>query len=415
MSKAADRPKVPKLRFPEFEGEWEAQQLSSLVDEKRKVTYGIVQPGEFVEDGVPLVRGGDYSDGWVTLDKIVRVTHEIDRPYKRSKLQRGDLLLTIVGANTGTVAVVPEWLEGANITQTTARIAIDKTKADPSFMEQALQTRAGRREVYKFLKGAAQPGLNLSDVEKFAIAAPELEEQSKVASFVKAVDQRIFALSRKLERVETYKKGMMQRLFSQELRFTREDGSPFPDWEEKRLGELAQFVRGANLSKGDLSCSGLYPAIHYGELFTVYREIISEVISRTDRQDCTESVCGDVLMPSSDVTPDGLARGSTIQVSGAMIGGDVNIVRPSANLVSAFLSYWISGHRKRFMRLVSGTTVKHLYISDLKTIIIDLPHPEEQRKIADFLTALDEKIDAVAGQIDAMQRFKKGLLQQMFV
>ena len=67
------------------------------------------------------------------------------------------------------------------------------------------------------------------------------------------------------------------------------------------------------------------------------------------------------------------------------------------------------------MRLVSGTTVKHLYISDLKTIIIDLPHPDEQRKIAEFLAALDDKIDAVAGQIDAMQRFKKGLLQQMFV
>lgn len=205
-----------------------------------------------------------------------------------------------------------------------------------------------------------------------------------------------------------YKKAMMQRLFSGGLRFASKDGSPFPNWHEKRLGDLANFFRGSNLSKSDLDKEGQYPAIHYGELFTVYSEVIFDIKSKTHRADCTPSVSGDVLMPSSDVTPDGLARGSTIKKSGVMLGGDINIIRPNESLDSTYLSYWIGGHRKRFMRLVSGTTVKHLYLSDLKSIAISLPHSEEQQKIADFLSALDAKIDAVARQIDAMQDFKKG-------
>src|ERR1700754_3096571 len=96
--------------------QWPLTQLSELVQSERKITYGIVQPGDFVSDGVPLVRGGDYSTSWVPLQSIKRVRPEIDAPYKRSKLRAGDLVVTIVGAKTGNVARVPDYLEGANIT-----------------------------------------------------------------------------------------------------------------------------------------------------------------------------------------------------------------------------------------------------------------------------------------------------------
>jgi restriction endonuclease S subunit len=215
--------------------------------------------------------------------------------------------------------------------------------------------------------------------------------------------------------LKLYKKGMMQRLFSQELRFTKPDGSPFPDWQEKRLGEVAKFLRGASLSKADLTSEGSNPAIHYGELFTQYSEIIKSIVSKTSRTDCTRSASGDILMPSSDVTPDGLGRASALFQADVMLGGDINIIRPTGSVVSEFLSYWIAQNKRVFIRLVTGTTVKHLYTSDLKSIVVSLPHPEEQQKIADTLTALDTKIDAVTAQMDIMLRFKKGLLQQMFV
>ncbi|MEP6868934.1 MAG: restriction endonuclease subunit S, partial [Novosphingobium sp.] len=217
---------VPTLRFPEFSGAWKEKRLGDLVDPKRKITYGIVQPGEFVAEGVLLVRGGDYSDGWISTSEIKRVTVEIDKPYRRSKLKSGDLLLTIVGANTGNVAVVPSHLEDANITQTTARIAIDRQMASSTYVEQILKSRAGKKEVYSYIKGAAQPGLNLTDVVKFRFLAPTLPEQRKIAEFLGAVDARVALLGRRREALRGYKKGMMQRLFSQRLRFTKPDGSP---------------------------------------------------------------------------------------------------------------------------------------------------------------------------------------------
>ncbi|SLN75392.1 Type I restriction modification DNA specificity domain protein [Roseisalinus antarcticus] len=165
--------------------------LAKLVQKGRKITYGIVQPGEFVADGVILVRGRDYSAGWRDIDGFMRVTPEIDAPYKRSKLKPGDLVLTIVGANTGTVAVVPAWLDGANITQTTARIAVDSTKAIPGYVEQVLRSAIGQEAVYRFQKGGAQPGLNLADVEKFEIPLPPLPEQRKIAEILRTWDQAL--------------------------------------------------------------------------------------------------------------------------------------------------------------------------------------------------------------------------------
>ncbi len=170
---------------------WHERPLSSVVERGRKITYGIVQPGGFVGDGVPLVRGGDYSDGWAALADIKRVRPEIDAPYKRSRLKQGDILLTIVGANTGHTAVVPDWLDGANITQTTARIAVDREIAAPTFILHWLRSEFGQDEVRKHVKGAAQPGLNLEDVERFAVVAPSLTEQRQIAAVLDLWDNAI--------------------------------------------------------------------------------------------------------------------------------------------------------------------------------------------------------------------------------
>jgi type I restriction enzyme S subunit len=206
-----------ELRFKDEQGnefsDWRKKPLREFIDPARKITYGIVQPGKFVEQGVPLVRGGDYSFGWVPLGQIKRVTKEIDLPYKRSKLQSGDLLLTIVGANTGTVAVVPDWLSGANITQTTARIAINNIQADSRFVKQCLLSSVGQNEVKRYVKGAAQPGLNLSDVEKFMISAPSLPEQKKIADFLTSIDKKINLISTELNHAQSFKKSLLQQMF----------------------------------------------------------------------------------------------------------------------------------------------------------------------------------------------------------
>ena len=197
--------------------------LAKLVQKGRKITYGIVQPGEFVADGVILVRGRDYSAGWRDIDGFMRVTPEIDAPYKRSKLKLGDLVLTIVGANTGSVAVVPAWLDGANITQTTARIAVDSTKAIPGYVEQVLRSAIGQEAVYRFQKGGAQPGLNLADVEKFEIPLPPLPEQKAIASVLSTLDAEIASLEALRGKVQEQKRGLMAELLTGRVRVKGEE------------------------------------------------------------------------------------------------------------------------------------------------------------------------------------------------
>ena len=120
-------------------------------------------------------------------------------------------------------------------------------------------------------------------------------------------------------------------------------------------------------------------------------------------------------MPTSDVTPNGLGCATAFFVDGAVIGGDINIIRPSESVDSAYLSYWISAHKYKFIEKVTGTTVKHIYLKDIKPIEVLLPSLEEQSEIAKSLMSIDGRISFTERQIENMQSFKKGLLQQMFV
>jgi type I restriction enzyme S subunit len=161
---------------------WEVSQLRRIVESGRRITYGIVQPGELDPSGRFMVRGQDYSSGWVQPERIFRVSELIEVPYKRSRLSQGDIVLTIVGAGVGNVAITPAWLDGANITQTTARVAIDRSKADGEFIAAVLQGPVGRRNVKLYVKGAAQPGLNLEHVRIFLVPVPPLEEQKQIVT-----------------------------------------------------------------------------------------------------------------------------------------------------------------------------------------------------------------------------------------
>ena len=390
---------VPSLRFPEFSCEWEVKHLSELGIFKSGVGFSeLEQGGNF---GVPFFKVSDMNLAGNEI--IMQIANNFVDQKQIDRLGYKPITSdSVIFAKVGAAIFLERKRKARNFLIDNNMMAFVPGKElnyDFCF------TQFSTIHLSKFAQVGALPSYNSGDIGIIKVGLPTLPEQQKIAAFLGAVDARAGLLGRRREALRTYKRGIMQRLFARELRFTKPDGSLFPDWQEKRLGEVAKFMRGSNLAKGDLDELGQFPAIHYGQLFTEYNEIISEVRSTTNRSDCTLSVAGDVLMPSSDVTPDGLARGSALHMGGVMLGGDINIIRPSRSIFSNFLSYWITGHKKIFMRLVSGTTVKHLYISDLKSVSIPLPHPEEQQKIADFLTALDAKIAAVTAQLNATQAF----------
>jgi restriction endonuclease S subunit len=216
----------------------------------------------------------------------------------------------------------------------------------------------------------------------------------------------------KLEaKVNRHLEGAMQELLTGKKRLPGFNG----EWEVKRLGEVASFYKGKGLPKSLLDPFGTEPCIHYGELFTRYPETIHEVLSRTSRlQDGFRSVANDVLMPTSDVTPTGLAKASCVRANGIILGGDILVIRPNANFVfGSFLSYVIRHAEDQILQLVTGTTVFHLYATDMKKFTFLMPSVPEQQAIVAVLDDMDAEIAALEARLAKARQLKQGMLQEL--
>jgi type I restriction enzyme S subunit len=196
-----------------------------------------------------------------------------------------------------------------------------------------------------------------------------------------------------------------------ELRFPEFSES----WDITSVSDLCNVYKGGSFSKADMDDNGSEPCIHYGELFTKYNEVISVIYSKTNKSDGFKSKVGDILMPSSDVTPTGLAKASAITLDNVVLGGDMNIIRPKTSINSIFLSYLLNHSKREIIKLVSGTTVKHIYPSQIITCqLYIVKNGIEQQKIASCLSSLDEVIAAHSQKLALLKEHRKGLMQNLF-
>lgn len=407
---------TPQLRFPEFSGEWEEKKLSEVAEINRGKSKHRPRNAKILYGGkYPFIQTADIREASLYLENFTQTYSE--QGLKQSKLWDKDTLCITIAANIAETAILkikacfPDSIIG---------LLPNREKSTVLFIKH--QFDKFKIDIQRLAQGVAQDNLNLEKLSKLKFKFPTLPEQEKIAAFLSAIDKKIELLTQKKELLTTYKKGVMQQIFpstgsgnAPKLRFKPENGETYPDWEEKKLREVCTFLRGSALSKSDIIENGKYKCIHYGELFTVYNEVIQEVKSTTDIEGSSLSKCGDVLMPSSDVTPDGLATACCLKLNSVVLGGDINILRPIA-VHSEFLSYLLNFSKNAIIRIVTGTTVKHIYNKDVKTLSFTLPNSiEEQTQIAKFLSALDVKINLVNTQLEQTQHFKKGLLQQLFV
>ena len=400
---------VPKLRFPEFEGNWERKKLSEV---SKNAMYGMNSSAiEF--DGInKYIRITDIDE-----DTRSYIPSPLTSPdgiiEEKYKLKANDIVFARTGASVGKSYIYKE--SDGNLFFAGFLIKFNINRANSKFVFYETLRYNYDKWVKTVSMRSGQPGINSEEYKEFNLTLPQSEEQQKIATFLTSVDERLTLLAQQKEKLELYKKGVMQQIFSQKLRFKDENGKEYPDWEEKKLGDLFNFLRGSSLSKNDLKLDGKNLCIHYGELFTIHNEEIKYILSRTDISG-TLSKSGDILMPSSDVTPNGLATASAIFHENVIIGGDINILRPSKSLNSLYFSYYLNFSKKEIIKLVTGTTVKHIYNKDVKLLKLKVSKSlEEQQKIASFLSAIDVQIEGVNKKIAQTKTFKKGLLQQLFV
>lgn len=197
------------------------------------------------------------------------------------------------------------------------------------------------------------------------------------------------------------------------LRFPEFSG----EWEQKRLGEIVRISKGSGISKSDITSEGQYPCIRYGELYTRYSEVITEVFSKTNLRDKSSVISGenDLLIPSSGETALDIARTSHVVPKNVLLGGDMTILSLEKNDSGFFFAYYLSnGKKKEIAKLAQGNSVVHIYGSHLKTLEITRPSTEEQQRIASFLTTVDDWIENLKKQKAAQEKYKKGMMQKIF-
>jgi type I restriction enzyme S subunit len=400
----------PRIRFSQFIEDWKPVSLKEIT---LLITKGTT-PSYFTEEGIRYIKIESLKNNTVVYSQCLYIDHKThEGPLKRSILKENDLLFAIAGATIGKCCIVPKESLPANTNQALSIIRLSQHQNN-KFVFFNLQSNKMQRYIKDNTSVGAQPNLNLEQIGNFSFHSPVLEEQTKIATFLSAIDEKIERQQRLLTLWQAYKKGIMQQIFSQKLRFKAPNGEDFPKWSTTTLGKIAEFSKGKGISKDDITQTGI-PCIRYGQLYTIYNEVIDKVISKTSNtKDLVLSEANDIIIPTSGETAIDIAKACCITISGVAIGGDLTILKTNQNGV--FLSYYINNVKKKdISSMAQGISVIHLYSKQLQTLSLELPCIEEQTKIASFLSSLDGKIDHIQRQLTSFREFKKGLLQQMFV
>ena len=408
--------------------DWEVVPLKDLIDADRRITYGIVVPGQHTSNGVPMIRAQDYSRGWVDIEDLYRVSPKIDESYKRSRVIPDDILLTIVGS-VGNLAKVPSGFRNTNITQQTARLAFNK-KAFADFYFNILQSKLGKNVILNYTKSGVQPSLNLSDVEKFNLPYPPLREQKAIAQTLSDVDALIDELDKLIAKKRNIKTGTMQQLLTGKTRlpgfgegkgYKKSAIGVIPeDWEIEELGSVGKFKNGINKSSEDFGHGS--PFVNLMDVFGV--RSISEVehLGLVHSNDAEKNVYnlkeGDVIFIRSSVKPSGVGLTTVIirDLPDTVYSGFLIRFRDNGTLETDFKKYCFAEDKFRRNVIANSTVSANTNINQdsLKKLALAYPKSsKEQKAIAQVLSDIDSAIAALEKRRAKTLAIKQGMMQEL--
>lgn len=405
--------KIPKLRFLGFKAKWEDKRLEEVANFLKGKD---ISKDDIFQDGKnKCIRYGElYTDYGEIIKKIKSRTNISECDSLLSK--KNDVLVPSSGETALDIATFSFINEDNVLLGGDLNVLRFKESQNGAFYAYYLSNYK-RRDIARIVQGYSVVHLYASQLKKLNINLPTLPEQQKIAEFLGSVDEWIENLRAQKESFESYKKGMMRKIFTQEVRFKDEKGKNFPKWEEKKLGEVFISEKGDGLPKDEVIGGGKNECILYGELYTTYKEVIFDVRSKTNSNNGLKSEIGDLLIPCSTTTTGiDLANVTALNKKGVLLGGDITILRSKTKTNNIFYAYYLSNYKKReIAKYAQGSTIVHLYYNHFKKMNIDVPCYEDQNKIAEFLVSVDKVMEAKQQQITQAEQWKKGLMQGLFV
>ena len=402
---------VPKLRFKEFTDEWIAIKLNDI---SKTFDYGMNVASTSFDGKNKYIRITDIDDvsHKFLKNNIVSPSGSLEDKYL---VRNDDILFARTGASTGKT-----YLYNSNdgiLYFAGFLIRINVLKSYNSyFIFQNTLTKKYTDWVKVESIRSGQPGINAEQYKSYSIKCPTLAEQNKIANFLSTVDKKITNLENTITSLENQKKGLLQQIFSQKLRFKDENGNNYPNWINSTIGKSGYFYYGKSAPKWSITDTATIPCVRYGELYTTHNIMVKKIYSYTNipKENLKFSTGNEVLVPRVGEEPLDFCKCCYLPFKDVAIGEMISVYNTKNNPL--FISYMFNATMKyKFAKLVEGGNVSNLYYSYLENIKIKLPCLEEQTKIADFLSAFDRKLDNQKAQLEHWKQIKKGLLQQMFV
>jgi len=390
---------IPELRFTEFDGDWQRKKLGEI---SRWYSGGTPSKKEerYWNGNIPWIsassmRGSEYSDSGL------KITGEGLKSGSRLA-KKGSLLMLVRGSMLFNKIPIGIAMKDLAYNQDVKAIEIN-TSSTSKFILYYLNSKENWILSIVTGTGIGAGKLDLCDLKEFDVSLPSLPEQQKITSFFTVLDKKITQLKRKKELLEQYKKGVMQKLLSQELRFKDENGEEFPDWEKKKLGDSCDCLD--NLRKplnaeirqkiqGEIPYWGANNIMDYINDYLFDETII---LLAEDGGNFNEFKTRPI---------------ANISHGKCWVNNHTHVLRGKSNLINEFLYYSLV--HKNITEYVSGGTRAKLTKGEMLKIRISIPCLSEQNRVAKFLTFIDKKLDSASTQIDQSERYKKGLLQKMF-
>ena len=398
----------PKIRFKGYEDDWEQRKFGDLyckVSEKNDLSFGsdkiISVANMYFKEDVK-----DSSEEYMRTYNVMRLGDIAFEGNKSKNYAHGRFVENTIG--DGIVSHVFDvfrpiaeydlyfWKYLINNEDVMGRIMTRCTKAS-----------------------TMMTNLVTNDFLKEEIMVPSLDEQRKIGKYLDDLDNLITLHQRKCEETKSLKKYMLQKMFPEngkcvpEIRF-----SGFSDdWEQRKLDNVAEFSKGRGYSKGDLIELGT-PIILYGRLYTNYETSISDVDTYVEAKDgAVYSRGGEVIVPASGESAEDIARAATVDKSGILLGGDLNVVMPNEDINSGFLAISISNGnpQRELAKRAQGKSVVHIHNEEIRNLRVPFPIKVEQNKIVEYFFNLDHLITLHQHKCDELQKLKKFMLQNMFV
>ncbi|MRM27656.1 restriction endonuclease subunit S [Staphylococcus aureus] len=409
---------VPELRFPGFEGEWEEEKLGDITDR-------LIRKNKNLESKKPLTISGQL--GLIDQTEYFSKSVSSKNLENYTLIKNGEFAYNKSYSNGYPLGAIKRLTRYDSGVLSSLYICFSiKSEMSKDFMEAYFDSTHWYREVSGIaVEGARNHGLlniSVNDFFTILIKYPSLEEQRKIGDFFIKLDRQIELEEQKLELLQQQKKGYMQKIFSQELRFKDENGNDYPEWEEKKLGELGLFQKSYSFSRAKEG-NGKTKHIHYGDIHSKFKTVLDSDgnIPNIIEEAVFELVQkGDIIFAdaSEDYSDLGKAVMIDFEPNSLISGLHTHLFRPFNNVISNFLIFYTKTlSYKKFIRQ-QGTGISVLGISKKSLLNLDVLIPQnelEQQKIGQFFSKIDRQIELEQQKLELLQQQKKSLLQSMFI